>query len=77
MNHHVAPREGTRVYLGIEPVDMRKSIDTLSLLVSGALKLDPFSGHLFAFSNRRRSVIKVLYWDRNGFCLWQKPLRSQ
>jgi transposase len=41
------------------------------------MQLDPYSGHLFAFSNRRRTVIKVLYWDRNGFCLWQKRLERE
>ena len=55
---------------------MRKSMDALSALVSGQLSLDPFSGHLFAFRNRRRNLVKVLYWDRNGFCLWQKRLEK-
>jgi transposase len=53
---------------------MRKAIDGLSILVSQQLSLDPFSGHMFAFSNRRRTVVKVLYWDSNGFALWQKRL---
>ncbi len=41
---------------------MRKSIKVLSMLVEGALELDPFSGYLFVFSNRRRNIVKVLYW---------------
>jgi transposase len=45
-------------------------------MVSEQLALDPLSGHLFAFSNRNRSMVKVLYWDRNGFCLWQKRLEK-
>ena len=53
---------------------MRKSIDGLSILVSQQLQLDPFAGHLFGFCNRSRTVIKLLYWDRNGFCLWQTRL---
>lgn len=77
MKWPVAPQDGVRVFLGIEAVDMRKSIDSLSVLVAGQLKLDPYSGHLFAFSNRRRTVVKVLYWDRNGFCLWQKRLERE
>ena len=66
-----------QVYVAIGSVDMRKSIDGLSLLVSARLRLNPLAGHLFAFSNRRRTVVKVLYWDRNGFCLWQKRLEKE
>ncbi len=49
---------------------MRKSINGLSILVADQLELDPLSGHLFAFCNRRRDITKILYWDRNGFCLY-------
>jgi len=63
-----------RVYIAVGVTDMRKAIDGLSILVSEQLALNPLSGHLFAFSNRSRSMAKVLYWDRNGFCLWQKRL---
>ncbi|MEW5994661.1 MAG: IS66 family insertion sequence element accessory protein TnpB [Candidatus Zixiibacteriota bacterium] len=67
---------GVKVYLAVGRTDMRKSIDGLSIMVSESLDFDPFSGHLFAFSNRRRTMIKVLYWDRSGFCLWQKRLEK-
>lgn len=63
-----------RVYLAAGITDMRKSIDTLAILVSERLDLDPLSGHLFGFCNRRRDTVKMLYWDRNGFCLWHKRL---
>lgn len=53
---------------------MRKAINGLSILVEDKLELDPFCGHLFAFCNRRRNMVKILYWDRNGFCLWHKRL---
>lgn len=66
----------TRVFLALGSTDMRKAINSLSLLVEGTLELDPFSGHLFVFCNRRRTLVKVLYWDRNGFCLWQKRLEK-
>jgi transposase len=66
----------TRVYLSLGNTDMRKSINTLSVLVEGDLELDPFSGHLYAFCNGRRNIVKILYWDRNGFCLWQKRLEK-
>ncbi len=72
-----APSPGTRVYLATGSTDMRKAICGLSMLVEGALELDPFSGHFFAFCNRRRSIVKVLYWDRSGFCLWQKSLEKE
>ncbi|ACN17011.1 transposase (IS66 family protein) [Desulforapulum autotrophicum HRM2] len=65
-----------RVYLAMGITDMRKSIDGLSILVSEHLELDPFSGHLFVFCNRKRNMIKILYWDRNGFCLWHKRLEK-
>ncbi len=65
-----------KVYIALGDVDMRKAIDGLSSMVSGVMRLDVFAGHLFAFSNRRRSMIKILYWDKNGFCLWQKRLEK-
>jgi len=65
-----------RVFLAPGATDMRKAINGLSLLVQTQLELDPLSGHLFVFCNRRRTMIKVLYWDRNGFCLWLKRLEK-
>ena len=62
-----------RVYLATHPADMRRSFDGLSALVSG-LALDPLSGHLFVFVNKRRDRIKVLYWDRDGLAVWAKRL---
>lgn len=68
---------GLKIYVAVGNTDMRKSIDGLSILVSQQLTMDPLSGHLFAFSNRRRTTVKILYWDRNGFCLWQKRLEKE
>lgn len=65
---------GVKVYLAMGITDMRKSINGLSILVADQLDLDLFSGHLFAFCNRQRTIVKILYWDRNGFCLWHKRL---
>jgi len=70
------PAAGLRVFLALGNTDMRKSINGLSVLVEGGLSLDPFSGHLFVFTNKRRHLLKILYWDRNGFCLWQKRLEK-
>jgi len=66
----------TRVYLALGNTDMRKAINSLSILVQESMDLDPFSGHLFVFCNRRRNILKILYWDRNGFCLWSKRLEK-
>jgi transposase len=73
----LSPSAQTKVYLALGATDMRKAINGLSMLTQGELELDPFSGHLYVFCNRRRTIIKILYWDRNGFCLWQKRLERQ
>jgi len=62
------------VYLCRGVVDFRKGINGLAVLVEGMLHLDPFSEQLFVFCNRKRDKVKILYWERNGFCLWQKRL---
>jgi transposase len=63
-----------KVYLAVGATDLRKAINGLSILAQQQMGQDPFGGGYFAFSNRARNRIKVLYWDRNGFCLWQKRL---
>ena len=68
------PQENVRVYLRPGATDMRKSINGLSALTQDGMKLDPFAGNVFAFCNRRRDRVKILYWDRNGFCVWLKRL---
>lgn len=65
-----------KVYLATGSTDMRKSINGLLILISEQMELDLFSGHLFAFCNRKRDMIKILYWDCNGFCLWHKRLEK-
>ncbi len=66
----------TRVYLVLGSTDLRKAVDGLSLLVADLSEADIFSGQLFVFCNKSRTLIKILYWDRNGFCLWQKRLEK-
>lgn len=65
-----------RVFLYGAPVDMRRSFDGLYALTRQCLGQDPLSGHLFAFINRRGTQIKVLYFDRNGLCVWAKRLEA-
>ncbi len=65
-----------KVYLAMGSTDMRKAINGLSVMVSEQMKLDLFSGHLFVFCNRQQTILKILYWDKNGFCLWQKRLEK-
>ncbi|MCY1200748.1 IS66 Orf2 like protein [compost metagenome] len=65
-----------RVYIAAEPIDMRKSIDSLSMLVSPMFDQDALSGHVFVFYGRRRDKIKVLVYDRTGFWLMYKRFES-
>lgn len=65
-----------RIFVAREAVDFRKSHDGLIALVREVIRADPFSGHLFAFFNRRRDRIKVLAFDRNGFWLHYKRLEQ-
>ncbi len=66
--------ESTKIYLACEPVDLRKSIDGLSVLVAQVLGQDPFDAQLFVFVNRRRDKLMALRWDQNGFVLYYKRL---
>ena len=65
-----------KIHLASQAVDMRKSYQTLSVLVKNVLNQNPFCGHLFIFYNKRKDLTKVLYWHVNGFCLWQKRLEK-
>lgn len=66
-----------QVFLCRDPVDFRKSIGGLSVLVQQALGLDPFGNALYVFINRDRNKNKVLYWHLNGFYLWLKRLEAE
>ena len=66
----------TRVFLFLQPVDMRKSFRGLCQLAESVLKEDPSSGHWFAFVNRRGDRLKLLGWDGQGFWIWYKRLES-
>ena len=64
------------IYLHREPVDFRKSINGLALIVEQEMNLSPMSPALFVFCNKNRDRVKALYWDRTGFCLWYKRLEK-
>jgi transposase len=63
-----------RIFVCLAPTDLRRSFDGLAGLVAGVLREDPLSGHLFVFRNRRADLMKILYWDRSGYCIWAKRL---
>jgi transposase len=68
-----APR---RILAYSEPVDMRKSFNGLVALVQSVLEEDPLSGCLFVFFNRRGNYLKLVTWDRTGYCLFAKRLEQ-
>ncbi len=68
------PEGSTRVWLCTEPTDMRKSFNGLSAAVKHCLSENPLSGHLYVFINRRRTQMKILYFDRTGYAVWSKRL---
>jgi transposase len=63
-----------RVFVRPGATDLRKQINGLAAITQTDMEQDPLSGNLYLFSNAERRLLKVLYWDRNGFCLWQKRL---
>lgn len=65
---------GVKVHIALGVTDMRKGIDGLAMLVHGVLKQDPFSGHLFAFRGRKANLVKILFWDGTGLCLFTKRI---
>lgn len=64
------------VWLYQDKVDMRKQIDGLSILVSSNMNKNPSDGGIFLFFSKRADKLKILYWDKNGFCLWYKRLET-
>ncbi|SUD59695.1 IS66 Orf2 family protein [Ectopseudomonas oleovorans] len=75
--HDASRRQSAEGYLYPKPVDFRKSINGLAALVELDIKVEVFNPVLFVFLNRTRSQVKILYWERNGFCLWLKRLEAE
>jgi transposase len=65
---------GTQVWIAAGVTDLRRGLTGLSALVQTALQQDPFGGHVFVFRGRRGDLIKVLWWDGDGLCLFIKRL---
>lgn len=63
-----------RIFVATAPTNMHLSFDRLAALARDVIGQDPLSGHLFAFFNRPADRVKILFWDRSGFCLWYKRL---
>nr|WP_255216372.1 IS66 family insertion sequence element accessory protein TnpB [Pseudenhygromyxa sp. WMMC2535] len=63
-----------RIFVALEPVDLRKGFDGLANVARTVLAENPLSGHLFVFLNRRGNRAKILFWDRSGWCIYYKRL---
>ena len=65
-----------KIYVAASPVDCRKSFDGLSSMVESTFGADPLSGHLFVFLNRRADQVRILFFDRTGYCIVSKRLEA-
>ncbi|MGB6139859.1 MAG: IS66 family insertion sequence element accessory protein TnpB [Pseudoalteromonas rhizosphaerae] len=65
-----------QIWLYAQPVDMRKQFDGLAVLAQSQLRAQASSGDVFVFVNRKRTQIKILYYDSGGYCLWSKRLEK-
>jgi transposase len=65
-----------RIFVRPGPTDLRKAANGLMILAEQTMGHNPFGQHLFLFCNGDRTLLKALYWDRTGFCLWQKRLEK-
>ncbi|MFD3389497.1 IS66 family insertion sequence element accessory protein TnpB [Alteromonas macleodii] len=68
--------EPADIYLYMDIVDFRKSINGLIVVVEQDMNLNPFRDALFVFRNKKRDKVKILYWDKTGFALWYKRLEK-
>ncbi len=68
--------ERLSVFMCTQAVDFRKGMASLAVLVEAQPGLNPFAKNAYVFRNRSATAVKVLYWERNGFCLWQKRLEQ-
>ena len=71
-----SPKDFKKVFIHKEPMDMRRGINGLSEIVQTSMMGNLMEPHLFVFCGRKRDSIKVLYFDRSGFAMWQKRLEA-
>lgn len=71
-----APGSQARIWLCTQPTDMRKSFNGLSALIKNQMQHNPLSGQYFVFVNRRKTQMKVLYFEPSGYCIWSKRLEQ-
>ena len=72
----IEPRTGTRIWLAAGVTDLRRGFDGLSAQVQTVLEQQPFSGHVFVFRGRRGDMVKLLWFDGDGLCLFAKRLEK-
>jgi len=77
MNVMRPSRALTHVFLYRDPIDFRKAHRGLTAIIECELNHNPFTGHLYAFTNRQRTKIKCLFWEDNGFVLYYKSLSEE
>jgi transposase len=70
----ITPPTGTQIWIAAGLTDLRRGFTGLSAIVQLKLEQDPFAGHVFVFRGRRGDLIKVLWWDGDGLCLFAKRL---
>jgi transposase len=73
----IALPAGTRIWIAAGVTDLRRGFTGLSAMVQTKLGQDPFSGHVFVFRGRRGHLLKLLWWDGQGLCLFAKRLRGE
>jgi transposase len=72
----IGPSSGVKIWLACGVTDMRRGMDSLAAQVQQKLAADPFSGQVFVFRGRRGDLIKLLWWDTDGMCLFMKRLEQ-
>ncbi len=70
----IEPPAGTKIWIAAGVTDLRRGFDGLSAQVQNTLRQQPFSGHVFVFRGRRGDIVKLLWWDGDGLCLFAKRL---
>ena len=66
-----------QIFLRPGATDMRKAINGLSAMVQDEMELNMFSDAIFLFCGKGKKILKIVYWDKNGFCLWMKRLEKE